>query len=473
MVKKLIADIILTMKRILTKDIPEQIGKKIMVEGWIESRRDHGKLIFLDIRDRWGIVQVVCIPSNKEAHQMADKSRLEFVVRIQGEVNKRPDNMINEKIPTGKVEILAESFEIVSESGTPPFEIDDTAKINEEVRLTYRYLDLRTKRMQKNLIKRHEVVQFIRQWLSEKDFTEVETPILSKSTPEGARDYVVPSRLQKGKFYALPQAPQQYKQLLMVGGLERYFQIARCFRDEDLRGDRQPEFTQLDLEMSFVDTEDILNLIEELFIKLIETVYPDKKFTKPFPRITWKESKDKYKSDKPDIRKNKKDESELAFVWVTDFPLFEYDQKEKRLDAVHHPFTNFNEEDAKLLDSDPTKIRSKAYDLVLNGEELGSGSIRIHDKETQKKIFELLGISDKEIKERFGHFLKAFKYGVPPHGGMALGIDRLMMVLEGEESIREVIAFPKTQEGRDLMMDAPSSVDPNQLKEIHIKEVEK
>jgi len=461
------------MKRILTKDITDHIGQKVTIEGWVDSRRDHGKIIFLDVRDRWGIVQVVCIPSNKEAYQNAEKVRGEFVVRIEGQANQRPDNMANDKIPTGNVEVLAENFEILATSETPPFEIEDTSKINEEVRLKYRYLDLRTSRMRENLVKRHQAIQFIREWLTKKDFLEIETPILTKSTPEGARDFVVPSRLQKGKFYALPQAPQQYKQLLMVAGIEKYFQIARCFRDEDTRGDRQPEFTQLDLEMSFVESEDILGILEELYIDLIEKVYPNKKITKPFARITWQETMDKYKTDKPDLRKNKKDNEELTFVWVTEFPLFDYDKKEKRLDPIHHPFTAFHEEDAELLETDPTKVRSHAYDLVLNGEELGSGSIRINNKEIQSKIFELLGLPKKEIDERFGHLLESFEYGVPPHGGIALGIDRLIMILQGEESIREVIAFPKTQEGKDLMMNAPSSVDPGQLKDIHIKEAGK
>jgi len=458
-------------KRTITTDAKKCTGQTITVFGWVNARRDHGKIIFLDVRDRWGILQVVFIP-NKEAYKVASEIRDEFVVCVTGTVNRRPDNMVNDKIPTGSVELLAEEIQVFSASETTPFSISDTEEVGEESRLKYRYLDLRTSRMLSNLTKRLEVNNFIRNWLTSKSFIEVETPILTKSTPEGARDYIVPSRLQKGKFYALPQAPQQYKQLLMVSGIEKYFQIARCFRDEDLRGDRQPEFTQLDIEMSFVDSDDIINLLEELMIEMLKSCYPNKKVKTPFEKLTWQESMKKHKSDKPDLRKNKDDKDELAFAWIIDFPLFERDE-ENKLTSLHHPFTSFYKEDEKLLESNPVAVRSHAFDLVLNGTELGSGSIRIHDPKTQETIFKMLGISDNEIQNRFGHLLRAFKYGVPPHGGMAWGLDRLLMILQGEESVREVIAFPKTQEGKDLMMEAPTVIEEKQLREAHIKIREK
>lgn len=455
-------------RRTKINEVKSLVGKKVTVFGWVSARRDHGKIIFLDVRDRWGMLQVVFVPGN-EAHQLAGEVRDEFVISVSGTVNKRPENMVNDKLETGTVELLAEELQILSKAATPPFAVSETETINEETRLKYRYLDLRSPRMLENIKKRFEATNFIRQFLTDKEFIEVETPILTKSTPEGARDYIVPARLQPGKFYALPQAPQQYKQLLMTAGLEKYFQIARCFRDEDLRGDRQPEFTQLDIEMSFVESEDIMILLEELMISLIKKCYPDKTIKKiPFERMTWNQAMTEHKSDKPDLRKNREDNNELAFVWITDFPLFEKNE-EGNLASLHHPFTSFYQEDEKLLKTNPTKIRSHAFDLVLNGTELGSGSIRIHDDKIQKLIFQTLGLTENEIETRFGHLLRAFSYGVPPHGGMAWGLDRLIMILQEEESVREVIAFPKTQEGKDLMMEAPTPVDTKQLREVHIK----
>lgn len=449
----------------------KKLGQKVELAGWVHSRRDHGQIIFIDLRDRSGLIQLVFTPEKKEIYKLADSLRPEYVIACQGKVKKRPKGMENEKIETGKIEIEVEKLEILAKSKTPPFEITkDPKTLNEELRMKYRYLDLRTERMKNNLILRHKVVKFIRDYLTERGFLEIETPILTKSTPEGARDYLVPSRQQPGKFYALPQSPQQLKQLLMVAGFERYFQIARCFRDEDPRGDRQPEHTQLDLEMSFVSQDDILNLIEDLLIKLVKAVTPWKKITKiPFPRLKYKEAIKKYKTDRPDLRKNKKDPDELAFAWILDWPMFEYNKEEKRWDPHHHIFTSPKEEDLPYLDKDPGRVHSFQHDLVLNGNEIGGGSLRITDPKIQEKIFRLVGISDRDIKEKFGHLLRAFEYGVPPHGGIAPGIDRLCMILASEPNIREVIAFPKTGDGRDLMMEAPSEVEEEQLKELHIK----
>jgi len=379
--------------------------------------------------------------------------------------------MENPKLETGQIEIEVEKLDLLAKSRTLPFEITkDTKTVDEEIRMKYRYLDLRSERMKKILELRHKVVKFIRDYLDEKGFLEIETPILTKSTPEGARDYLVPSRQQPGKFYALPQSPQQFKQLLMVAGVEKYFQIARCFRDEDPRGDRQPEHTQLDLEMSFVNQDEILDLIEDLYIKLVKTITPNKKITQiPFPRLSYKEVMEKYKTDRPDLRKNKKDPNELAFTWILDWPMFEYNEEEKRWDPHHHIFTAPKEEDIPLLDKDPSKVHSWQHDLVLNGNEIGGGSIRIRDPEVQKKVFRLVGISEEDIEERFGHLLRAFEYGVPPHGGIAPGIDRLVMILANELNIREVIVFPKTGDGRDLMMEAPDEVEEKQLKELRLE----
>ncbi|MEA2020520.1 MAG: aspartate--tRNA ligase [Patescibacteria group bacterium] len=444
----------------------KKVGEDVILKGWVDRRRDHGGVAFLDLRDRTGIVQVVCTP------EQIDDLRDEYVVEIRGEVKERPENMVNPDLETGTVEVKVEKITVLSESKTLPFDIHGSGlKINEKKRLEYRYLDLRRLRLTKNLRFRSKAVQFIRNYLMERDFVEIETPILSKSTPEGARDFLVPSRLQPGEFYALPQSPQQYKQLLMVAGFERYFQIARCFRDEDLRADRQLEFTQLDLEMSFSTQEEILELTEDLFTNLVEEL-TDKKITKkPFPRLKYKEVMRKYGTDTPDLRKDKSDPNELAFCWVINFPLFEK-SAEGDLSPSHHPFTAPREEDLNLLDSEPMKVRSYQHDLVLNGHEVGGGSIRITDPKIQTKIFEILGHTREEIEEKFGHLLKAFEYGVPPHGGIAPGIDRLVAILCGEETIREVMAFPVTSSGETAVMDAPSKVDKDQLRELGIKVVE-
>jgi len=462
------------MERVFAQETINKIGEKVLLFGWVHFVRKVGKMVFILLRDRSSLVQVVFLPENKEIYEKAKKLKSEFVIKVEGIVQKRPKKDINPNLETGEVEILAQNLEILAEAKTLPFEISKDEKkeeTKEELRLKYRYLDLRRERMKKNLIFRHKVVKFIRDFLDKNGFIEVETPILTKSTPEGARDFLVPSRIEPGKFFALPQAPQQYKQLLMVAGLERYFQIAKCFRDEDTRADRQPEFTQIDLEMSFVNENDILEIVERMLIDLIKNIFPEKKIAKiPFPRISYQESISKYKTDKPDLRneKEKKDENFLYFVWITDFPLFERDEK-GNLVPKHNPFTLPKESDLSLLDKDPERVFARQYDLVLNGVELGGGAIRISEPNLLLKIFKILGYQEEEIKKKFGHLLEAFSYGAPPHGGIALGLDRLLMILLNEKSIREVIAFPKTSDGKDLMMDAPSEVDKEQLKELKLK----
>lgn len=458
------------MKRTLIADTLSQISKQIEVSGWVHARRDHGKLIFIDLRDKTGLLQVVFLP-NSPGYEQAKKLRGEWVISITGTINKRPEKMVNSEILTGKVELEAQELKILNEAKTIPFEIDkDTSKIDEDLRLKYRYLDLRSERMSKNLTLRHEVVKFFREYLWKEGFREIETPYLTKSTPEGAREFMVPSRVYPGEFYVLPQSPQQFKQLLMVGGIERYFQIARCFRDEDQRGDRQPEFTQLDMEISFVTQEDVWELVEKMMTEMVKTVCPDKKIKQtPFPRITYKEAMEKYNTDKPDLREDKSDKNELAFMWLVDVPLFKYSQTEKKLVSSHHPFTMPNAEDLDQLDKSPEEVRSYGYDLVLNGFEIAGGSIRIHNREIQNKIFNLLGISEEEKKRRFGHMLEAFEYGAPPHGGIAPGIDRIVALLAGEGVIREVMAFPKTGDAKDLTMGSPSPVTEKQLKDVHIE----
>lgn len=459
--------------RVLTKEIINKEGESVELMGWVATRRDHGKLIFIDLRDRSGIAQVVFLPKPEELRQSADKLRQEWVVKLTGKINRRPKGMENPEIITGEFEIQAEKLEILNYSETPPIAIDtDGYEIGEETRMKYRYLDLRRPRLQKNLKKRAEIIKYIRDFLIEKDFVEIETPILGKSTPEGARDYLVPSRLHPGKFYALPQSPQQYKQLLMVAGFERYFQIAKCFRDEDTRGDRQPEFTQLDLEMSFVDEKEIIDLIDELLIGICEKFFPEKKISqKPIPQKSYDYILEKHKTDKPDMRNDKNDDNELAFLWINDFPLFEYSESEKRLVSMHHPFTQPNQEDLKLLEKEQEKIKARAYDIVLNGFEIGGGSVRIHQKELQEKIFEVLGIKPEIYKEQFGHILEAFNLGAPPHAGIALGLDRLMAILLNEPNIRETMAFPKTGDGRDLLMNAPAEANKKQLSELKLKNI--
>ena len=466
------------MQKVAIADVVGKAGQKVKVAGWVHTRRDHGKIIFIDLRDNTGLLQVVFEPKFEQAHTLANELRGEYVVSIEGSVNQRPEKQVNKNIVTGTVEMTGEVLEIINKAETPPFEIDkDTSKVNEETRLKYRYLDLRSERMSRNIKKRNQVLLFLRNYLAQQGFTEIQTPILSKSTPEGARDYLVPSRLHAGKFFALPQSPQQYKQLLMVAGFEKYFQVAPCFRDEDARADRSPgEFYQLDMEMSFVKQEDLLQLVETMFTAMIAEIFPEKKITQtPWPRISHAESMKKYGNDKPDMRADKNDPNELAFCWVLDFPLFvEQTEADKfhgageKYAPSHHMFTAPKDEDLALLDSDPLKAKAYQHDLALNGFEVGGGSIRIHDPKIQEKIFDLIGFTQAQ-KDQFKHLLEAFKYGVPPHGGIAPGIDRLLMELMAEPRINEVIAFPLTGEARDPLMDAPSVVDKKQLDDIHIK----
>ena len=574
----------------------DEVGRSVRLCGWVHRRRDHGGLIFFDLRDRWGLTQVVFNPkADAELHAKAKELRPEYCVAIQGKVSIRPAGTENPKIPTGKIEVITDQLEILNPSMTPPFEIAEDAEVSEELRYTYRYLDLRRESLRNRLIIRHKVLEVIRRVLSEAEFIEVETPILTKSTPEGARDYLVPSRLNPGKFYALPQSPQLFKQLLMVAGFDRYYQIARCFRDEDLRAERQPEFTQLDLEMSFVDEETIFALMEKVFSAIWKDLLHQSLET-PFPRLTHTECLERFGTDKPDLRfgmelvdmtplfaatsfrafreivdsggkvkglvaaggavlsgkavdaltdvakaagghglvtvritekellspvakhlgeetlrkaaahahartgdllllvadkpeaaasvlgalrthlassLNLIPEGRFAFCWVTDFPLFRFNPELKRWESEHHPFTAPKREDLPFMEKDPGRVRSRSYDLILNGIELGSGSIRIHQRSVQEEIFRILGLPPGEVQERFGFLLDAFRYGAPPHGGIAPGIDRLISLLTGASSIREVIAFPKTQKAVDLMTGAPADVTEAQLKEVGISVVKR
>jgi len=445
----------------------EHIGKKVNLFGWIHSRRDHGKLIFVDLRDREGLVQVVFLPKPVELAAEAEKLRSEYVVNIEGTVQLRPKGTENLKIKTGEIEVLAEKLEILNTSKVTPFEISDYIEASEEIRLRYRYLDLRRTKLKENLILRNKVIKILRDFLYDNGFIDLETPMLTKSTPEGARDFLVPSRLNPGTFYALPQSPQLFKQILMISGFDKYFQIVKCFRDEDLRSDRQPEFTQLDMEMSFIDENDIQELIEKMIYNLFTQLGIEIQI--PFQRMKYNDAILNYGTDKPDLRTDKK---EYKFLWIVDFPLFEYSEEEKRLVAKHHPFTSPVVEDIVLLDSEPLKVRARAYDLILNGVEIGGGSIRIHKRELQDKIFKILTLSEEYIEERFGFLLEALEYGAPPHGGIALGMDRLIAILSGEDTIRDVIAFPKTQKGFCLLTGAPDTVSEKQLKELNIRTVQ-
>ncbi len=456
--------------RTLVKETLEKIGQSVILNGWVDSIRDHGKITFIDLRDRSGKIQ--CVGKD------LPKVTAESVVEITGVIAKRPEKLINPKLPTGTVEIQIEKMTVQSFSKELPFPIDSEGyEIDEELRLKYRYLDIRRSRMTQNLRLRSKVTTFIRNYLTGKDFAEIETPMLTKTSPEGARDFLVPARLHPGKFYALPQSPQQYKQLLMVAGMERYFQIVRCFRDESQRADRAyGEFTQLDLEMSFVTQNDILELIEDLFTKIVKEIFPEKHILQsPWPRIPHSEAIRKYGVDKPDLRKDKNDPNELAFGWTIDFPLFTEQSKEDffygsgkaKFAPSHHMFTSPHPDDIPLLDSDPTKVRGLQHDLILNGFEVGGGSIRIHQKEIQEKIFDLIGFTAKQ-KKQFEHMLTAFTYGVPPHGGIAPGIDRFMMAVRGEPTVREVMAFPANAHGSIAVMDAPSFANEEQLAELGI-----
>ncbi len=442
--------------------------------GWVHRRRDHGKLIFIDVRDRYGVTQVVFVPSvSKEAHDVAQTLGPEYVIQVTGEVVGRSAKNVNAEIPTGEIELCASALTVLNTSKVPVFEVDSETEVGEELRLAHRYLDLRREKVSSALKFRHKMCASIHRFLDEEGFLNIETPVLTKSTPEGARDFLVPCRLNPGTFFALPQSPQLFKQMLMVSGMDKYYQIVKCFRDEDLRADRQPEFTQLDMEMSFVEEEDIFALTERLFKAVLKEVKGIDLKT-PFPRMTHAEAMQRYKSDKPDVRKDKTDKSEFAFLWVVDFPLFKYNEEEKRWESEHHPFTSFNKDDMDAFEKgDFGRVRSRSYDLVLNGNEIGSGSIRIHDRHIQKKIFDIIGLDPQEAEKRFGFLLRAFEYGAPPHAGVAYGIDRMTAILTGLDSIRDTIAFPKTQKGSCLMTDAPSLVDEAQLMELGIMALNK
>ncbi|MDP3948715.1 MAG: aspartate--tRNA ligase [bacterium] len=468
------------MERTLAINTINKEGQEVMLIGWVQARRDHGKLVFIDLRDRTGIVQVVFssdVKNDAGLPAQAGDLRLEYLIKMSGLVKKRPVKMFNEKIPTGQYEVQAKTLEILSKSEALPISVDgDGYEIDEEVRLKYRYLDLRRKRLHENIVLRDKACTLIREYLHKNDFVEIETPLLTKTSPEGARDFLVPSRTHHGKFYALPQAPQQYKQLLMIAGFERYFQLARAIRDEDTRGDRQPEHTQIDMEMSFVTEKEIRDMAEGLMIYVVESL-GKKILKKPFPVFTHEEAMKKFGADKFDLRDDKNDKDTLAFAWVVDFPLFEKDEENKRLTFAHNPFSAPKAEYVERLmsatagkdDEELLNMHAQQYDLVCNGYEIASGGVRISDPKIQRKVFEIMGLTPELTESRFGHIINAYQYGAPSHAGIAPGLDRLLMILQNEPNIREVIAFPKTGDGRDPMMDAPSEVDKKQLEELGLE----
>lgn len=452
------------MERILVGSLNEKDnGKQVRIMGWADTIREHGKVSFFDVRDVSGIVQTVIFGKHKDM-ELAKKISKESAVEIIGKVSLRPKGSENSELSTGKIEIQIEELKLLNLCPPMPFELD-SKELSEEVRLKYRFLDLRRKDMKNNILTRAKTIKIMREYMYSQGFNEFETPMLVKYTPGGARNFLVPSRIEAGKVWALPESPQLFKQLLMVAGFEKYFQIARCLRDEDLRKDRQPEFTQLDIEMSFITQEDIINLIEGLLKKIWKEIL-NVDIKTPFQRMTYDDAMKKYGNDRPDIRKDKNNPKEYAFLWVVDFPLFQYSAEEKKYVAQHHPFTCPNMEDFK---KNPEKAKSHAYDIVLNGVEIGGGSIRIHDPEVQQKVFEILNISKEEQEKKFKFLLDALKYGAPPHGGLAIGIDRLMQIILNSESIRDVIAFPKNSDGKEVMLGAPSEISDNQLKDLHIK----
>lgn len=459
------------MKKLWVNETKDKIGETVELFGWVNVRRDHGKIIFIDLRDRSGVVQLVFTPKDEELYRLADHLRPEFVVFVKGEVAVRPKGMDNPELETGEVEIKVQEIKVLSESETPPFPLDTPGhEIDEEIRLKYRYLDLRRARLQKNIKLRSEFIQKIRQFLFNKDFIEIETPVLSAPTPEGSRDFVVPSRLNPGKFFALPQSPQQYKQLLMVAGFERYFQIAKAFRDEDLRADRGFEHSQIDIEVSFTNQDEFMELDENMMIEVVESLgYKIKQ--KPFPVFTYEEAMERFGSDKFDLRDKKdKENVVLAYAWVKDFPFFEKDGNGKWT-FTHNPFSQAKPEHIEWLleGKNIDRILTTQYDLVCNGVEVGGGSIRANKPDELKAVFKIMGYEEDETERQFGHMLKAFRYGVPPHGGIAHGIERNLMTLLSEDYLREVQAFPQTSSGRTSVMDAPSEIDKDQLKELHLK----
>ncbi len=460
------------------KNLNQKAGETVTIMGWVQVRRDQGKMIFLDLRDASGMVQGVILPNHTEALMVGNILRTEWCVEVEGIVNKRPERNVKVGVLNGDIELEITNIKVLNESETPYFDLTtDGHEVNEEVRLRYKYLDQRRERVQRILKNRSKIQQHIRNYFISDDFVEVETPLMSAPTPEGSRSYVVPSRIWKGNFYSLPQSPQQYKQLLMVGGMERYFQFAKCMRDEDTRGDRQPEFTQLDIEMSFTTEEEIMNINEKLLIELVTKFYPEKKIqTIPFPKMSYKDAMEKYGNDRPDIREDKEDKNLLAFLWVTDFPAFEK-TGEDNLDGTgewtftHNPFTRVRDEhmsdymDKKNIGD----LISTQYDITLNGYEIGGGGLRSYKSEMLKKTFEIMGYAEEKIEKMFGHMIEAMKFGAPPHGGIAWGFDRFMMLMENEPNIREVMAFPKTGEGKDLMMNAPGEISDKQKRELGIK----